>query len=96
MVTPLYQDVAMAEEQENQQTITDPSARNAVVIYNDANNRALGETRAKKRAWACRHTDKHHYGKGLYANCYHLAYYHKWCAELAAAGQGAAPAWVAR
>ena len=28
-------------------------------------------------AWACKHTDKLHYGKGLCGNCYHLAYYHK-------------------
>ena len=96
MVTPLCEDVVMAEEQENQQNITDLSAKNAMVIHNNADHRALGEKRAKKRAWACRHTDKHHYGNGLCANCYHLAYYYKRRAELAAAGQGAAPAWAAR
>ena len=31
----------------------------------------------KKRAWACPHRDKQHYGKGMCSNCYHLAYYYK-------------------
>ena len=39
----------------------------------------------QKRAWACNHSNKPHYGKGLCANCYHLAYYHRRRAALAAA-----------
>lgn len=44
----------------------------------------LRDGKAKKRAWACQHKEKLHYGKGLCNNCYHLAYYHKRRAALAA------------
>lgn len=37
----------------------------------------LRDGKAKKKAWACQHTDKLHYGKGMCGNCYHLAYYHR-------------------
>ena len=33
--------------------------------------------RIKKRAWACQHSEKQHYGKGMCSNCYHLAYYYQ-------------------
>ena len=46
--------------------------------------------KVKKRAWACKHSDKLHYGKGLCSNCYHLAYYHKRRAALAAEADFAA------
>ena len=49
-----------------------------VNFCNSKNHSALvTEWRDKKRAWACQHRDKLHYGKGLCSNCYHLAYYHK-------------------
>ena len=62
---------------------------------NNANQRALGRKKAKKVV-TCGHADKPHYGKGLCANCYHLAYYHRRRAEIAAAGLGAVPASEAR
>ena len=42
----------------------------------------LRDGKAKKKAWACQHTDKLHYGKGMCGNCYHLAYYHRRRAQL--------------
>ena len=52
----------------------------------------LRDGKARKRAWACEHKDKLHYGKGLCNNCYHLAYYHKRRAAMAANDQATSSA----
>ena len=45
------------------------------IISKNINDNFYNQSRRTKKAWACQHTNKLHYSKGLCQNCYLANYY---------------------